>query len=230
VCSRCTPGSSTAKYFKVRSKIPGPPGNNKEYNIDEVDMTSRTAALQSTQVPLHVYSRGVNGEVIFRDDYDYACWMDLMARAVPRYEVEPLVYNLMPNHHHTGLIQHKPYEVSWLMHDVSGKYAKFYNRRYHRFGALFAGRYTPKPVFDDAGLLRLSHYIHMNPVVARLSERPEAWPYGSSAIYIDGAEPGWVNKEPLLKLVGGEEEYRRFMREYDPMDPQSIHRFIKRGT
>jgi putative transposase len=192
-------------------------------------MSWKTHALQSTSVPLHVYNRGVNSDVIFRGEPDYAYWMGLMAEALPRFEVDILLYALMPNHYHIGLSHHKPYEVSWFLREVCGKYAKFFNRKYQRHGALFAGRFHPKVVFDDAGLLRLSHYIHMNPVSAGLVANPTDWRYSSCPAYLESGENELLNVETVLNLVGGVDGYRTFLADYDPGDSLSIFRFLKNG-
>jgi putative transposase len=153
--------------------------------------------------------------------------MELMVRALPHYDIGLLFFALMSTHYHVTAIQHKAYEVSWFLQQVSWRYAKAFNRRYRRYGPVFAGRFSPEIVQDDAGLLRLSYYVHMNPVKARLCRDAESWPYSSCAAYVGNNGSALVTRDPILKLVGGPDEYRRFLAEYNPADPMSVHRFIK---
>jgi putative transposase len=191
-------------------------------------MSWKTRALQYVGIPLHLYNRGVNGERIFRTDSDYEYWMELMAKALPRHAVNLHLQTLMPNHYHIGLDQIEEYEASWFMAEVSGKYARHFNKKYKRYGPVFAGRFHPVPVFDDAGILRLSYYMHMNPVNAGLCTKPEDWPYSSCAAYQNKEENGIIKLDLIHRLVGGPEEYREFLAKYDPSDPFSIHRFMKK--
>jgi putative transposase len=193
-------------------------------------MKWRSDAVQCTSSPLHLYNRGVNGERIFLDAYDYKLWLDLMAKFLPLYQIELLVYALMPNHYHITLIQRVEYEVSRFLQQVCWRYVKSFNRRHRRYGSLFAGRFGLEIVQGEAGLLRLSHYIHMNPVTAKLCDTPQSWPYSSCGAYFNSEDaiPS-IKREPLIQLVGGPEEYRRFLAEYNSSDPLSIFRFMKDG-
>ena len=189
-------------------------------------MSWKTEAIHCTSNPLHLYNRGVDGMTIFRSDADYVICVELIAENLPKYEVELLGYSLMPNHYHVSAIQQKACEVSLLMHDVWWKYARIFNKKYDRYGPLFAGRFHPKIVENDAGLLRLSHYIHLNPVSAGLASDPSQWPHSSYQDYLAPRIGSLVNPEPILELVGGREQYLRFLAEYNPNDPFSINAYL----
>ena len=190
-------------------------------------MSLKTHALKCTSVPLHLFNRGVDSNAIFRSDSDYIYWMELMAEALPQFEVDLLLYSLMPNHYHVCLNQHKPFEASWYLKTICERYARFFNRKYRRHGTLFAGRFHAKIVLDDVGLLRLSHYIHLNPVTAGLAAHPTDWRYSSCPAYLESGGNGLLDVEILLNLVGGVEGYRIFLADYDPADSMSIYRFLK---
>ena len=190
-------------------------------------MSWKTEAIRCTSNPLHVYNRGVDGMTIFRSDSDYAFCKELFVETLLKYEIELLLYTFMPNHYHISAVQEKAYEVSNVMQEIWWKYAKVFNKKYHRHGPLFSGRFRPKIVKDDAGLLRLSYYIHTNPVSAGLVSGPLLWPHSSCHEYLQKGGIGIVNPEPVLKLVGGLEQYERFLQEYNPNDPFSINGFLK---
>jgi hypothetical protein len=79
------------------------------------------------------------------------------------------------------------------MHGINGGYTGYFNRKYGRSGHLFQGRY--KGIIIDKGsyLIPLSRYVHLNPVRAKIVERPEQYRWSSYPGYIGkGKENGWV--------------------------------------
>lgn len=192
-------------------------------------MSWKSRAVQATSTPLHLYNRGVDSGLIFRHESDYKCWMMIMANALPRFGIDLLLYSLMPNHYHVSAIQQSAYEVSEYLKDVCWRYAKYFNKKYRRHGPVFSGRFRSQIIRDDAGLVRLSHYIHMNPVTAHLSTDPLQWSYSSCREYLGGRSGSLVKTDMILGLVGGVEEYARFLKEYDPADSMSVFRFLKNG-
>jgi putative transposase len=192
-------------------------------------MTWKTKAVRCTTSPLHLCNRGVDGMAIFRTAADYARWNEMMFAAISKYAIELLFYVLMPNHYHICAKQQQAYDVSFFLQDVCWRYAKAFNRKYKREGHLFARRFRPVIATDDVGLLRLSYYVHFNPVSAGLAAEPGLWPYGSCQEYLGLRTERTVNLDPVLSLVGGMEKYQKFLREYNPNDPCSIRSFLQKG-
>ena len=54
-------------------------------------------------------------------------------------------------------------DISQIMKRLLTKYARWYNIKYKRSGALIANRYKSKPVEVDEYFLSLIRYIHQNP-------------------------------------------------------------------
>jgi hypothetical protein len=81
-----------------------------------------------------------------------------------------------------------------------------------RTGHLFQGRFRMIPVEDSASLLRLSRYIHMNPVAAKLVEDPLDWQHSSFPEYVGTVRSQLLNLGPVLDAAGGREQYAEFVR------------------
>ena len=118
----------------------------------------------------------------------------------------------MPNHFHL-LVETPGANLQQFMHKLETAYTVYFNLRHQRVGHLMQGRYKAQPVQGDDYLLKLSRYIHLNPVCGRalqdapLSERVTAlrtYAWSSYREYV-GLEPptGLVETGPLLRLVGG---------------------------
>ena len=65
-------------------------------------------------------------------------------------------------------------------------YSKSFNSTYNRKGSIFMKSFKRILVKDQKYLLKLVHYIHHNPVEARLCSSPEKWKYSSYPSIING--------------------------------------------
>lgn len=130
----------------------------------------------------HVYSRGVEKRDIFCDDYDYERFLRLMAACHEKYAYVCYAYCLMPNHYHLFL-QTPEANLSAMMQWLNARYARYFNLRRDRVGALFQGRFQTELVEKESYGLELSRYIHLNPVRSHLVEKPEDWNWSSLKHY-----------------------------------------------
>lgn len=137
----------------------------------------------------HVLNRGVDKRTIFMDKRDYSRFMyDLFEfndiTRPPKYSdiaspitnpvttehkkrsllVEVLSFVLMPNHYHLLLLQKTENGIPLFMKKLNMGYAKYFNDKYKRKGALFEGRYKSIEVTNEPHFLWLPYYIHCNPL------------------------------------------------------------------
>jgi len=141
----------------------------------------------------HVVCRGNNRERIFRDDTDRQRYLTLLRDYRDRWNAVIHAYVLMPNHVHL-LIETPSRPLSEFMRGLNTAYTMGFNRRYHRIGHLFQGRYKSHVVEKDAYLLELTRYIHLNPVRAGLVDRPERFLWSSYREFLGGAAPPYVSR------------------------------------
>ena len=112
-------------------------------------------------------ARGNEGRPIFVDDRDRSRFLDLLAETAERFDLAVFAYVLMGNHYHLLLRTRLP-NLSKAMQWLGVSYTSRFNRRHSRSGHLFQGRFKSILVQDEAYMLRLSCYIHRNPVRAGL--------------------------------------------------------------
>ena len=143
----------------------------------------RKACLESTGTDLHVYNRGVNQGTLFFKEKDYLDSYDFMTEALVDSGVTIILHTLMPNHLHIVVRQDHPYDISSFMKRVCEKHAMKINRVKPRSGHLFQGRFKVSRIGNPGSLLRLSHYVHFNAVIAKLARKPQDWPYSSVREY-----------------------------------------------
>jgi putative transposase len=168
----------------------------------------------------HLYNRGNNRERTFYERENYGFFL----RRLRKYIVPILdlvAYCLMPTHYHL-LVLLKEADLSHRMQLFSISYTKAMNKRYDRVGALFQGAFQAKHVDENNYLVHLSRYIHLNPVMAGLVERPEDWEFSSYREYI-GLRAGTLPKpEIVLSQFPSPEAYREFVESYTSREREII--------
>ena len=141
--------------------------------------------------------------VLFRRDEDRNRFIDRLEKASSDFEVRVYLYCLMSNHFHL-LVETPHGNLSRFMQSINTAYTVYFNRRYKRHGHLLDGRYKAELVAGDEYLLKLSRYIHLNPVaVSNWKNRPlnervkrlREYRWSSLRYYI-----GEVKKSPLLDM------------------------------
>ena len=163
----------------------------------------------------HITARGNERKKIFFAKSDYDRFKTYLKEAEDKYGIRLHCYVLMTNHYHL-LMETLEGNMSKVMHYVNASYTNSINRKRGRVGHLLQGRYMAILIERDSYLLELSRYIHLNPVRAKMVERPEAYPYSSYGVYASGKEDELVSTEMILGMIGGEgkarcRRYREFV-------------------
>jgi len=136
----------------------------------------------------HVYNRGVEKRIIFKDKQDYERFLFMLEecnqedRVVGGYyafkdnEVKSstsatnkklvVIENwcLMPNHYHLVVRQLIPGGIAKFLQKVMTGYTMYFNLRHARSGALFQGKTKSKHVDKEKYLNYLHYYIDLNPL------------------------------------------------------------------
>jgi REP element-mobilizing transposase RayT len=127
----------------------------------------RAARLDIPDLLQHVIIRGVDRCDIFRDDTDRKRFLANLSKLLVQTGTECLAWSLMTNHVHLLLCPRQT-RLSTLMRRLLTGYAIYFNLRHKRSGHLFQNRYKSIVCEEDAYLLELVRYIHLNPLRAGL--------------------------------------------------------------
>ena len=164
----------------------------------------------------HVTSRGNEKRGIFLEDLDRKRFLELLEDYHNRFDLVVHCFVLMGNHYHLT-IETPQGNLLKVMHGINSSYTGYFNRKYGRVGHLFQGRYRGILVDKDSYLLELTRYVHLNPVRAKVVERPEEYPWSSYAGYIwKRKRAGWMEYGWILSQFGSHEAaaarmYRKFV-------------------
>jgi putative transposase len=160
----------------------------------------------------HLLSRGNERRDIFVDDDDRRMFMDTLGEMAERFELDIAAYVLMGNHYHL-LLRTRRANLSKSMQWLGVTYTNRFNCLNSHCGHLFQGRFKSMIVQNDAYLLRLSYYIHRNPIRAGIVERLADYRWSSYANYAYGKKGAdWLNTELLLSQFSNVDDLHRAYR------------------
>lgn len=142
----------------------------------------------------HIMVRGVNKEIIFKDDKDRELFIRLLYYYKNKLNCRIHAYCLMNNHVHI-LFEDKEFLISDFMRNITSIYAGEFNKKHQRVGHLFQDRFKSIYVYNDDYMLRLIRYIHRNPEKAEIC-KTEDYRWSSYKEYI--YKPKIIEREKVL--------------------------------
>ncbi len=165
----------------------------------------------------HVIARGNRRSAVFHDPADYEAYLTRLQRYQQRDRLTCFAYVLMANHVHL-LVESSEIPLSRTMQSLQFTYTQYYNRRYHKSGHLFQGRYQAILCDRNAYLLELVRYLHLNPARVRKPSDPWRYRWSSHGVYLGKSSPVRVSTNIVLQLfhkqVGpARDAYREFLKE-----------------
>ena len=107
----------------------------------------------------------------------------------------------MPNHAHLILVPHSADALARALGETHRRYTAFVNARARWTRHLFQGRFG-SAVMDETHLIAAARDVALNPVRARLVERPQDWAWSSARAHLHGRDDGLVTVKPLIDRVG----------------------------
>lgn len=179
----------------------------------------------------HVYNRGNNRQAVFFERENYLFFLRRVRELLVAgseagaIRVTVVAYCLMPNHYHL-LVQPHDDELSRRMQRLSISYTKALNKRLGRSGALFEGQFQAVRVDEEAYLLHLSRYVHLNPVEAGLVRRPADWEFSSYREYVGLRKGTLPAPEVVLAHFREPGGYEAFVAGYGAKDRKVIAQLL----
>ncbi len=168
----------------------------------------------------HVFSKGGEGEAVFKNKMDKEKFLEYLAKDVGLFSVVIHTYCIMANHYHL-LIETPHANLSVAIQWLNISYATYYNTKYQRNGKLFQGRFKSILMDKDGYIKEFSRYIHLNPVRSKITKRPIAYPWSSYSSFSEkNEERDWLETDGLLAYFSKKRKqavlkYKNFVEGFD---------------
>jgi putative transposase len=182
----------------------------------------------------HIYNRGNNKEIIFRDEQDHRAFLFRLGLALG-FDIEDLnnceitkspksriritgiesgnfklhAFCLMPNHFHLLLEQCGDESISKLMLKVLTSFSRYLNLKYKRVGYVFQDRFKAVLIESNPQLMLVSSYIHMNPVKDELVNKPEQYKWSSFNDFLIDRKNLIVHTKFLTEIFGNKNNFAK---------------------
>ncbi len=187
---------------------------------------ARIARVVACEVPHHVVQRGNRRQPVFFSTADYRAYLRLMAFWCKQERVEVWAYCLMPNHVHLVAVPGNEHGLARAIGEAHRRYTMRVNQRENWRGYLWQGRFSSYPL-DEKYLLSAVRYVELNPVRARLVEKPWQYPWSSAAAHVRGKDDVLVKVKPMLGRVDDWRDYLSI--EPDGTDTELIRHHTRSG-
>jgi putative transposase len=177
---------------------------------------ARPLRIQYPGAIYHITSRGNARLPVFEDGHDRGQFFLILEEVVKRHNWLCHAYCLMDNHYHI-LVETVEGNLSLAMRHLNGVYTQRFNRRHHRVGHVFQGRFKSVLVEKESYLLELCRYVVLNPVRAGIVKHPGAYRWSSykSTAGLVKAPPfltvHWILAHFGKRRREAQREYRRFV-------------------
>jgi putative transposase len=171
----------------------------------------RLSRLDAPGVLHHVMGRGIERNDIFLNNRDRNDFINRLSMLVEEDAIEIFAWTLMPNHFHL-LVKTKNRPLSSSMRKLLTGYVVNFNRRHKRYGHLFQNRYKSIVCQEDAYLLELVRYIHLNLLrsgIVKDINGLNCSPWSGHSALLGKKERGWQNRSYVLSYFGSKRECKK---------------------
>jgi putative transposase len=174
----------------------------------------------------HVLHRGNNRQRMCADPADFEALHDAMRDAAGQLSVELHAYVLLPDHFHLLLTPPEATSLPLMMQVLGRRYARYFNDRHHRSGALWEGRYKSTVLQPERFGLAAMVFMDLHPVRAGLATLEQPHPWSSSPHYCGAKMDKSITPLPQYWSLGNtpfarEAAYARLLQE--GVDTSQIH-------
>lgn len=151
----------------------------------------------------HVLNRGNYRRNLFDGAGAAAAFERALAEAAERFHWRIHAYVIMSNHFHLAVELTAP-NLSAGMKWLQGTWIRRYNSFRGIIGRPFQGRYKALLVAPGHSFAQVCHYLHLNPVRARLHEpeKVSGYPWSSLPKFMAKGRPDWLEPRTVLRESG----------------------------
>ena len=158
---------------------------------------------------VHVYSRGINGEAITRDEDDTEHLRRALVKAAGEEDVQIHAFAFMTTHFHLIVTPANEDALPQTIEIANGLQTKYINRKYKRTGTIWNERYGASVLADERYWYRCLRYVDLNPFRAHIVSSPGESRRSSYRVHAFGDACDWLTPHPLYLRLGSTRQERQ---------------------
>src|SRR5947209_7581796 len=201
---------------------------------------ARKLRLEYAGACYQVINRGNYRRDLFRGKRAAESFVVCLGEAAQRFGWRVHAYVVMSNHFHLAVETPEP-NLSAGMKWLQGTWARRFNGFRSERGRPFQGRYKAIHLEPGHALAQVAHYIHLNPVRAKLvpAARLREYAWSSLARFMGKDRPKWLVADTILHEGGGlgdtaagwrrYQAYLGLLAEEDPKKRDSLYGSLSQG-
>jgi putative transposase len=153
-------------------------------------------------VPAHVILRGHNRGVVFGESAECELFLVFLRKSAERHGVLLHAFAIMSTHAHLIVTPSAVDSIAKMIQSVGARYARFFNTRHQRSGAVWEGRYRAHIIDTDRYFFTCLRYVERNPVDAGIVAHPDEYRWSSYGAHALDVWPSWLTPHPLYLALG----------------------------
>jgi len=153
----------------------------------------RTARFLKNEMCYHVIARASREVEVFAADADYRFYCRLLKKYKERFGIHIFAFCLLPHDVHLVVHVKEASRLSLFMQRVHQSYTAHFNKKYHKTGRLWRGRFKSVALDRDRDLFDCIKYVEFYPVRSELVHSPVEYPWSSCTFRISGQENHLLN-------------------------------------
>ena len=162
----------------------------------------RKARIDAPGALHHIMARGIEGNLIFKDDVDCDDFLERLENVATESNTCCYAWSLVRNHFHL-LLKTGNVPIATVMRRLLTGYAIRFNRRHGRSGHVFQNRYRSILCQEDIYLKELVRYIHLNPLRAGIVKgigELDSHPFTGHSAIVGRYRRKWQSVDSVLSL------------------------------
>jgi len=174
-----------------------------------VTAVSNRVRIQFVGATYHVNIKAVTGVRAFTDARHRERFLGLLASEIAKSDWKCLGYTILGTHFHV-IVELQTLTLSSGFQRLNSAYARWFNKKHGRTGALWQARFYDVLIESDYQFLETQRYVALNAPRANLVEHPEDWPYCHYGALV-GRYPkdNLVDEDTILRLLGRDRRQAR---------------------
>ena len=126
--------------------------------------------------------------------------------------VEIIAYCCNPNHFHFVFKQLRDKGIEKFIQRISTGYTMYFNKRYHRSGVLFQGKFKSSHLKSEGSLLRMAVYVSCNSEIHKIREAKN-YPWCSFPHHIGKTSNTFVNDKEFKEEFKNTKDLEEYAKE-----------------